>query len=133
MAVVRVLRGLDVIEKVIVDDGLAGGCDRLDPECGALGIAAGAGAAPGALKLREQRSALWLGNALEESCLVQQWMANAGVAPVDQGELLAGHAHVARVEVAVDQAIGHATLGQARPARVEPLDAARQAARVCSL
>src|SRR6185437_9687736 len=90
--------------------------DGGEQEGGAGRVGAGDGIAPLLQPVLADGRDVLAGDAAEEGRLVQQGMADAAVAPVEQGERTALAAEIAGMEVAVDEGIGEAAGGNLREA-----------------
>src|SRR5439155_18060225 len=105
------LGGFDVVEERLIDDCLAGRGDRSEALRGALGIGPGNGCPPLAVPMLADRDHRLLRDGMQECRLVEQRMADATVAPVEQYEQGDVASKVAGVEVAMDECLRQAARG----------------------
>ncbi len=98
----------DAIEETLVDDGLASGGDGSEQGGGTRRVRAGHGRAPLPQPMLADGGDGIARDALEECGLVQQGMADAAVAPVEQGEGAAVAAEITGMEIAMDERVGEA-------------------------
>src|SRR5262245_52467391 len=100
----------DPVQETPVDDGLPRGGDRTEQLRGPRGIRSGNRLPP-----QPQPAVLNLGpdlsrHAAEESRLVQEWIPDTAVAPIQQGDPLRAAAKVAGLKIAMDQGIAEAAI-----------------------
>ena len=123
---IRMLGGFDAVEKTLIDDRLAGGRDRRDQLRRPRGIGIRYEFPPPITPVSPQRWNLIRRRAVKEGRLIEQRVADAAVAPVQQGELAAPAAEIPGVEVPVHESIRQAAVGDAGHPGGKPAQERRQ-------
>ena len=107
--VVRMLRRLDVVEELAIDDGLPRRRDRRDQAAGLAGVGVRHPLEPLPLPQRTDRLDGRGGDPVKEGRLIEQRMTDPAIAPIEQHErlrLFSFPADVAGMEVAVNERVG---------------------------
>lgn len=99
----------DRVEESLINDSLACGRDRRQQARGGFNVRPGNDSSPGLRPMLSRRLDLSFGDSVEEGCLIQQRVADTGVAPVEQVQAARRAAKVARVKVAVNKPVRDAT------------------------
>ena len=120
--VIWVLRRLDLVEELAVDDRLSRGGDGRQDLRGARGIGIGSSVTPEASPQLADRVDLVGTDAVEERRLIEEGMTDTAVAPVQQRQRRPPAADIAGVEVAVDERVR-------KPGRANRFESLRQIAR----